>query len=146
MHAPGICPFCEGSLRVEALRCPSCRTRMEGRFDLLPFHRLSEEEVRFLLRFLQHWGNLSRLSREMGVSYPTIRARYRELLGKLGLDVAEEEEMPERAELSSPMEILAALERRELTVDEALKWIRKSSRRTSPRPPEEKGEESPGAF
>ncbi len=127
MHAPGICPFCGGTLQVETLRCSSCRTRMEGRFDLLPFHRLSEEEVRFLLRFLQHWGNLSRLSREMGVSYPTVRARYRDLLEKLGLEVTEEGEMPGGAGSSLPAEILAALERGELTVEEALKRLRRSS-------------------
>ena len=112
---------------METLRCSSCRTRMEGRFDLLPFHRLSEEEVRFLLRFLQHWGNLSRLSREMGVSYPTVRARYRDLLEKLGLEVTEEGEMPGGAGSSLPAEILAALERGELTVEEALKRLRRSS-------------------
>ena len=126
MQALGICPFCGGALQVEALRCSSCRTRMEGRFDLLPFHRLSEVEVRFLLRFLQHWGNLSRLSREMGVSYPTVRARYRGLLEKLGLEVVDEGEMPEGTASPSPAEVLAALERGELTVEEALKRLRSS--------------------
>jgi hypothetical protein len=108
---------------VEALRCTGCRTRIEGRFDLLPFHRLSSTELHFLLRFLQHWGNLSRLAREMGVSYPTVRARYRELLERLGLDVAGEEALPEGEPLSSPPDVLEALERGEITVDEALRRL-----------------------
>ncbi len=124
MHAPGICPFCGEPLQVETLRCTGCRTRIEGRFDLLPFHRLSGEEIRFLLRFLQHWGNLSRLGRDLGVSYPTVRARYRDLLEKLGLEASGEEEVPEGRAVPSPGEVLAALERGELTVDEALRRIR----------------------
>lgn len=128
MHAPGTCPFCGGDLQVEALRCTDCRTRIEGRFDLLPFHRLSTAELRFLLRFLQHWGNLSRLAREMGVSYPTVRARYRELLETLGLEVTGEEEMPEGKSFLSPQEVLEALERGEISVDEALHRLGRKER------------------
>ncbi len=123
-HAPGICPFCGEPLQVEALRCTGCRTRIEGRFDLLPFHRLSPDELRFLLRFLQHWGNLSRLSREMGVSYPTIRARYRDLLEHMGLPPFPEESAGTEKASSTPEEVLTALERGEITVEEALKRLK----------------------
>ncbi len=122
-YAPGVCPFCEGTLQVEVLRCDRCRTRIEGRFDLMPFHRLSSGDVAFLLRFLAHWGNLSRLSRELGVSYPTVRARYRELLEKMGLAPEEGGKEPSPPDVPEASRVLEALEKGKISVAEALRLL-----------------------
>lgn len=93
---------------------------MEGRFELLPFHQLDAEEVQFLSYFLQYWGNLSRLARELGISYPTVRVRYRQILEKLGLEGTDED--PSR--VPDPSIVLEALERGEITVAEAIQRLK----------------------
>jgi hypothetical protein len=64
--------------------------------------------------FLASRGNMKELERHLGVSYPTARARYDTLLGKLGI---------ERPAADPEVELLESLSRGELGVDEALKRL-----------------------
>ncbi len=83
--AIATCPICSGELAVTRLHCPSCGTTIEGEFNVGRFARLPREQFGLLESFLRSRGNLKDLERELGVSYPTVRARIDQLLRNLGL-------------------------------------------------------------
>jgi hypothetical protein len=79
------CPVCEGELLVTRLHCRSCGTALEGEFGVGRFGRLSREQLGLLESFLRARGNLKEMERELGISYPTVRARVDALVRALGL-------------------------------------------------------------
>ena len=92
--AIATCPICGGELAVTRLHCRSCATTLEGDFNVGRFARLSREQFALLESFLRSKGNLKEMERELGISYPTVRARVDALLRALGLadDAAVEDE------------------------------------------------------
>ena len=83
--AIATCPICSGELAVTRLHCRSCGTTLEGDFSVGRFARLSREQFALLESFLRSKGNLKEMERELGISYPTVRARVDALLRALGL-------------------------------------------------------------
>ncbi len=83
--AIATCPICGGELAVTRLHCRSCATTLEGDFNVGRFARLSREQFALLEGFLRSKGNLKEMERELGISYPTVRARVDALLRALGL-------------------------------------------------------------
>ena len=83
--AIATCPICSGELAVTRLHCRSCGTTLEGDFNVGRFARLSREQFALLESFLRSKGNLKEMERELGISYPTVRARVDALLRALGL-------------------------------------------------------------
>src|SRR3989304_7977716 len=86
-QAPGKCPVCSPDLEVVRLQCTSCGTAVEGHFELSKFNRLDPEQLAFLELFLKARGNIKEVERELGLSYPTVRARLDALLAVLGYAV-----------------------------------------------------------
>ena len=84
-RAPGDCPVCGGQLAVTRLGCPSCGSELVGVFGSCDFCTLSAAETEMLRVFLLSRGNMREVERHLGVSYPTARLRFTELLNKLGL-------------------------------------------------------------
>lgn len=84
--APSACPVCTEELILTRLTCPSCHTEISGTFDQCRFCRLNAEDKSLLEVFLRSRGNLRDVQSHLGVSYPTARQRFHELLGRLGLD------------------------------------------------------------
>ncbi len=146
-RAPHKCSVCGGKLTVTGLSCDTCGTVMTGRFDGCPFCSLSAEEMRFLLIFLKNRGSIKDVEREMGISYPTVRAALDNLIAALGLhesapasasaadgDTApargEEEARPSRRghaamdTARARKEILRQLSDHRITADEAAKKLR----------------------
>ena len=78
------CPVCESALHVSELTCGHCRTRIAGQFDPCRFCSLPTEHLAFLETFLRCEGNLSRVEKDLGLSYPTVRNRFTAMLGALG--------------------------------------------------------------
>ena len=83
--AIATCPICSGELAVTRPHCRSCGTTLEGDFNVGRFARLSREQFALLESFLRSKGNLKEMERELGISYPTVRARVDALLRALGL-------------------------------------------------------------
>src|SRR5688500_11467227 len=82
-------PDCAGSgdgLALTRLSCSHRGTALSGASEACEFCSLSTEDREVLRVFLASRGNMNDLERHLGVSYPTARARYDALLGKLGIE------------------------------------------------------------
>lgn len=122
---PSRCPVCDGEMTITRLRCPHCSTVVEGSFVMDKFSRLSPEQLQFVETFLKVRGNIKEMERELGISYPTVRARLDAILAALGYRV-EPEEAQEISQVRQRRrkEILDALSSGEITSEEALKRLR----------------------
>jgi hypothetical protein len=123
------CPVCAGELAVTRLRCGSCGTTLEGEFSVGRFARLSREQTALLESFLRSRGNLRDIERELGISYPTVRARVEALVRALGFGPRSDED-PAAAtddatdEPQTRESILERLARREISAEDAAEAIR----------------------
>ena len=114
-HAPRSCPVCGTALALTRLGCPGCETELSGYFEACEFCSLAADDREMLHVFLRSRGNMKDLERHLGVSYPTVRARFDKLLAKLGLE--SDDETPDRIGL------LEALSKGEIDVTEALERL-----------------------
>lgn len=96
------------------LGCQECGSELSGAFESCEFCALTDEDRELLHVFLTSRGNMKELERHLGVSYPTARARYDDLLGRLRLQPRERQ---------STQDVLEALACGEIDVDEASKLI-----------------------
>ncbi|MDD3243234.1 MAG: DUF2089 domain-containing protein [Eubacteriales bacterium] len=115
-NIPPRCPVCGGNYEITQLECTGCHSRLEGHFGAGRFDRLLPEQLRFIEAFLSCRGNIREVEKELGISYPTVRARLDEALTALGLAQRKTEE--------KNADILEALSRGEITVDEAMKRMK----------------------
>ncbi|HSJ62005.1 MAG TPA: DUF2089 domain-containing protein [Jiangellaceae bacterium] len=86
---PSDCPVCGHRLNITQLGCQSCGTGLTGVFTSCSYCSLGEQDRRMLRTFLASRGNMRELARELGVSYPTARLRFAELLERLGIESVE---------------------------------------------------------
>ena len=91
-RAPSDCPVCGAQLAIIRLGCAACGTELAGVFQPCEFCALNDKEIEMLRVFLSSRGNLREVEKYLGVSYPTARLRFAELLEKLGLGEAAEPE------------------------------------------------------
>lgn len=144
-RAPHKCPICHEKLTITEVTCESCGTRMQGRFDGCRFCSLSPEEANFLLVFIRNRGSIKDVERELGVSYPTVRAALDNLISALDrtgepvvppASTATETEAPEPVVLprdsadpekktKARRKILDRLARHEITAEEAAAQLKK---------------------
>jgi len=83
---------CGAQLAIIRLGCASCGTELAGVFQPCEFCALNDRETEMLRVFLSSRGNLREVEKHLGVSYPTARLRFAELLEKLGLGETAERE------------------------------------------------------
>ena len=147
------CPVCASELSVTRLRCTDCGTTIEGEFSVGRFGRLTREQLQVLESFLRSRGNLRDMERELGISYPTVRARVEALVRALGFGPRDEADAPAPAEPANGQgdargdsrvattaigkaeqvaagrrEVLERLARHEVTAEEAAEAIRSLGR------------------
>jgi hypothetical protein len=82
------CPSCNGDLAVSKLHCHACEITIEGDFGVPALLRLSRAQLDFVEVFLKNRGIIREVERELGVSYPTVRARLDEVLDAIGFSLA----------------------------------------------------------
>jgi len=82
---PRDCPVCSSRLETTQLGCPHCGTGLVGHLAPCDFCGLDDADLEMLKVFLASRGNMRDLERHLGVSYPTARARFDDLLRRLGL-------------------------------------------------------------
>ena len=117
-RAPRSCPVCSHELVITGCGCPECGTGISGAFRMSPYDALSDDELEMLRVFLVSRGNMRELEKHLGVSYPTTRQRFADLLARLGLeDPAAATKAVDRDAL------LADVAAGRITVDEAEKLL-----------------------
>lgn len=84
------CPVCGDQMAITRLHCRSCDTAIEGQFDAGRLGRLDRDQIDFVETFVRCEGKLNRLERELGLSYPTLRARLTEIISRMGYSVGPE--------------------------------------------------------
>jgi len=118
----GRCPICGAEMRVTRLRCVNCDSELSGSFTLGKLFNLKPEQLRFVEVFVKNEGKIKDVETELGISYPTVRARLREVIRALGYEVGEEAPptplTPERRR-----EILDALAQKRISADEAARLL-----------------------
>ncbi len=81
------CPSCQAGLTVAELDCASCNISIKGEFALPALLRLAPAQLDFVEVFLKNRGVIRDVERELGISYPTVRARLDEVVAALGYQV-----------------------------------------------------------
>lgn len=114
----GHCPVCDNEFRVTKLTCRACGSSLEGDFELCKFCRLNPEQREFVEVFIASRGNIREVERVLGISYPTVRGRLDDVIRALGYRVQRSAESVDRKA------ILEALDRGEISAEEALKKLR----------------------
>jgi hypothetical protein len=111
-------------LNVTRLHCRSCDTTIEGRFAVSALDRLNPEQIAFAETFIRCEGKLKSMEREMGLSYPTLRARLNELIRAMGFEVGQQEEAaPTGISDEERRQILDDLSAGRVTSEEAVKLL-----------------------
>lgn len=122
---PTHCPVSGEPLEVTRLASPASGVVIEGRFEPNEFALLPPEPLEFLRIFVRVRGNLKEAERILGVSYPTVRARFERMLEALGYEIKEPPPSADEAQAERRTdEILSQLESGELGADEASALLR----------------------
>ncbi|MFN2323407.1 MAG: DUF2089 domain-containing protein [Trueperaceae bacterium] len=120
---PTRCPVTGETLEVTRLRGPTSGVVIEGEFLPNEFALLDGDALEYLRLFVKVRGNLKEVERMLGVSYPTVRARFDAMVRALGYEVADES-------ADARGDVLAALERGEIGAEEATRRLQGMQRRS----------------
>ena len=104
-------------LVVQKVRLVDSGISLEGEFELPPLARLSGDDQLFLIAFVKSDGSIKEMERIFGISYPTVKSRLSRIAGQL--------EFVENVAPSPKEGILAALERGEISAQEAIERLSK---------------------
>ena len=88
---PAKDPISGGPLVITEVEAVESGVTIRGRFEVPRFASLSPDQSRYLETFLRCRGMLNSVERELGISYPTARARLDAVLRALGLHAVREE-------------------------------------------------------
>lgn len=115
------CPVCHQPLHATRLHCPACGTSIEGDFRAERLLSLTPEQRNFVYSFLRNRGNIREMEKELGISYPTVRARLDQVIAALGIEPAQ----PQSREKLTRKEVLEMLSRGEVTQEQAMEMLGK---------------------
>jgi len=115
------CPGCGGRLEVRELSCPACNISVIGAFERCEFCALPEDQLAFLRLFVSRRGNLRELERELGLSYPTVRARLDDLLRALGYAVSPTSALDRQ---ERRRQVLEALKAGDISAEDAIRALK----------------------
>ena len=113
------CPICSSKLRITKLKCNKCGTVIENDFEFSKFEYLSGDQLSFMEVFLKCRGNIKDVEKELGVSYPTVRAKLDEVVAALGYTVVKKPAVGSK-------EILDMLEKGEITAEQAVNMMKEN--------------------
>ena len=117
----GQCPICHDTLHVTRLHCRNCDTGIEGHFTLGRLYYLSPTQLRFVETFLRCEGKIKWVEKEMGLSYPAVRARLTDVIRSMGYEVGASDEKGVSEE--ARVEILTELNAGNISAEEALELL-----------------------
>jgi len=117
-------PVTGGKLYISELTSEAGGVQIRGKFEIPLYARLDQEQSDFLEAFLRCRGMISCVERELGLSYPTVRARLDALLGALDLAPAKEDAGKGGVRRNLRAAILDELECGKITAAEAKEKLR----------------------
>src|SRR6266849_2522852 len=104
-------------MQIERVRLTDSDVAIEGRFEVPPLAQLAAEDQIFVAAFVRCHGSIKQMEKFFGVSYPTIKNRLNRIGAQLPFAEVEPPADPPRP---STGELLARLERGEMTVKDVL--------------------------
>src|SRR5229473_360638 len=107
----------QAPIEVERVRLIETGVAIEGPFTLPPLAQLAAEDQVFVAAFVRCHGSIKEMEKFFGVSYPTIKNRLNRIGAQLPFAEVEPPADPPRP---STGELLARLERGEMTVKDVL--------------------------
>ena len=110
------CPICSAKLRVIKLKCSKCQTVIENDFEFSKFESLSSEQLNFMEVFLKCRGNIKDVEKDLGISYPTVRAKLDDVVTALGYTVVKKPTVGSK-------DIIDMLEKGEITPEQAISMM-----------------------
>jgi len=124
MHSlPSQCPICGGEVVVTRINCQNCNTSIEGRFSSRTFSQLTPKQMDFVETFVKLEGKITRMEKELNLSYPTIRKLLHDVIRALGYEPGGEEELAELSE-EERQQILNDLDSGSISLEDALKKLK----------------------
>jgi len=102
---------------IERVRLEGKQIAIEGSFAVPPLARLSAEDQVFVAAFVRSHGSIKEMEGLFGVSYPTVKNRLNRIASQL--EFVEVSVAPPRGD------VLGALERGEISVQEALEKLKR---------------------
>jgi hypothetical protein len=111
------CPVCNSKLNVIKLKCQKCSTVIENEFELSKLEYLDDEYINFIEVFVKCRGNIKDVEKELGISYPTVRAKLDDVVSALGYTVIKKPSIGSKT-------IIDMLEKGDITPEEAIKMMK----------------------
>ena len=105
-------------LTVERVRVKEKDIAVEGSFDLPPLAQLTMQDQTFVTAFVRSHGSIKEMEQLFGISYPTVKNRLNAISRLL--------EFVEIDPPASRSEVLEDLDRGRITVEEAVRKMRRS--------------------
>ncbi len=122
---PGHCPVCSEAMNITRLHCPECDVTVEGRFSLGRLALLSPEQLEFVEVFLRCEGKITRVEKELNISYPTVRSRLNEIIETMGYEVPHAADgAPDGPSPEARRQVLDDLASGVITSEEAIELLR----------------------
>ena len=112
----GNCSYCGGELHIEKLRCKGCNIAIEGEIELPRLARLDSEDRDFIELFVTLSGSLKDMSKQLGISYPTVRNRLNRIIELLTQEISRDQ--------MHRKEILDKLEKGKIKAEKAINLLR----------------------
>lgn len=117
------CPVCEGHLKAVKLKCQDCGTVIENTFDFPLLMNLSREQLEFVEVFIKARGNIKDVERELGISYPTVRAKLDQVIELLE-GPSKSKNVPSGESAAQKKSVIDRLEKGEITPEEAIELMK----------------------
>ena len=121
---PTQCPVSGGELYVSELTCEDSGVVIRGKFRMPASAGLDNDEKAFLKVFLRARGVISTVEKELGMSYPTARAKLDRLLAAMNLVPIKDDDKKRHRAAERKRKILKDLEEGTITAAEAKKKLR----------------------
>lgn len=117
------CPSCGEGLAITQLQCQSCDTTIQSQYEPCRFCRLSPASLHLIELFVKSRGNVKEMERELGLSYPTVRAHLDAAIRELGFATAAAPTERVVDKKDQRRDILARLEEGQIDAGEAAELL-----------------------
>lgn len=112
------CPFCGNDFVIKEVECEACQTQIKGCFKTNRFHLFTHEDLFFIEVFLKNEGNIKLVEKDLGISYPTVKSRLKNIIQTLGYQEEDNNSSKQR------IKILNDLSAGKIDIKDAMKGLK----------------------